>query len=191
MYNNLEKLFLIIPCIVLASCTDHDPSSRPSLEAGAEWDRMAVERENPMPVGGYGKETDSRENLSDMLPVKRTAPLSITEAEAYRTTLQTAAQKYKNISRSLESDFVAIAKRHDGDQKNEWRALQLQLSRLTNLHRMVDQAINALGNMGAGFVEDMKPQTNSLNQNRELLADIAEYVIHTRRRLDGLTPSYE
>ncbi len=169
IYNELEKILLLILIPILASCSGGDKGTSPSLNADDIWDQMAAERKKPLPVNSQSD--DSGEILSDLPLAISPATLSSKDIEAYRTTLLAADEKYQSIKTILDAPLQVAET--EVDRQAQLRTKQLHMSRLINLQNNMEQAINAISNVDQTLA----------NRSRELLAVIAEYIIRSRSRL--------
>ena len=188
VYKYLERIIFLAVLSILTSCAEGNPEGRPSLNADDLWDQMAEERQKPLfDEQENPQNTDSQEILSDFSPVAPSAPLSSSDIEDYGTSLRAADEKYQAISTSLEVGFAALAQAGGTarDRPNEWRTMQLYLSRLTNLRKTMDHAINIL----VGVAENDFDDPRLIAQCRTLLTVVTDRIADTRRRLDDLSPS--
>ncbi len=176
IYNPLGRIRYVITgvALFLMACSGDDRGSSALLNADDLWDRMAEERQKPLPDL---EKSDSAE-IPEQLPVASSpVPLSADDIEQYRETLRLADKKYQHIMASLERGFddllQAIAT--DGDRQAEWRTMQLHLSRLISLQKDVTQALTAL----QGGDED----PSQLAKARDLRVKIPKSITETQNRL--------
>ena len=187
-YKYLERIILLAVLSILTSCAEGNPEGRPSLNADDLWDQMAEERQKPLlDEQENSQNSDSREILSDSPPVAPSAPLSNSDIDEYEASLRAADDKYQAISGSLGAGFAALAQAGGTarDRQDEWRTMQLYLSRLTNLRKTMDHAITIL----VGVAENDFDDPRLIAQGRDLLAVVTDRITDVRRRLDDLSPS--
>ncbi len=177
IYNPLGRIRYAITGIVLflMACSGGDKGSSSLLNADDLWDRMAEERQRPLP----DPEKSDSDEIQEQLPIASSpAPLSADDIEQYRETLRSADQKYQLVTTSLEHGFddllQAIAT--DGDRQAAWRTMQLHLSRLISLQKNVAQALETLKG------ENKDPA--QLAKARDLLVEISETITETQNRLN-------
>ena len=184
IHKYLARFSLLGYLVILSSCSEGGSGDRPSLNADDLWDRLDEERQKPLPDGQEKSQSpDSREILSDSLPVVSPEILSIADIKSYEESLQTAEEKYQVIAAALDAGFIALENVGGSarDRQDKWRTIQLYLSRLTNLQKSMDRAIN--------IVEDNHIDNQRLlMQSRELLVVVADRISRTRSRLDTIAP---
>ncbi len=175
--NKLENLLLFILLMILASCSGSDKDVSSSLNADDIWDQMARERQKPLPVNS--QTDDSGEIVIDPPFIVSSDPLSDDDTDAHRTTLRIAAKKYHDSIAALDAGFVVLMQETGtaDDRQVALRTMQLYLSRLANLKNNMGRAVNALGDGDKILAEN----------GRNLMMEIAEYLDHTRSRLDDIT----
>lgn len=175
-----------MPVIMLVSCSQGGKASWPSLDADDLWDHMAEERGKPMPsVKKNNMVGESVEIWADLPTKPPKFPLTDQDRATRHRILTGASKQYDAISATLDTDFQDLtqARTSGEDWQPQWRTIQLLLSRLSNLKKNMDQAIDALGRR-----ENIPPEDQILlNNSRLLLKAIVERIVQTRNRLNDFT----
>ena len=174
-HKYLSRILLLIFTLIPASCSDNNGTTRPSLNADNLWDQMEEERKKPLPI--MVQPENQQDESGEILPVSSSIlssdSLSREDIEAYQEILTGADKKYQAIRTVIEQNFVNLAL--EAATKDvvhaQWRTIQLHLSRLTRLHKNMNQAINSLD--------------EAEKKSHDLRIIIAEYITRTRSRLEA------
>lgn len=170
------------PLMVLASCSSGQKSDWPSLAADNLWDKMAEERKRPFPGDEETSEAgdSSDEVIEDMIkPDADLVPPA--DRNLSRKILQEAAGKYESLTQALDQGFAEFDKNNQtqAEKEQQWRTLQLYVSRLKSLEKNLHQAIL-----------DMRPMTNLQTEDQALVVSgqglqqqIASLLTLTKSRL--------
>ncbi|MCF6216403.1 MAG: hypothetical protein L3J58_09540 [Emcibacter sp.] len=126
-------------------------------------------------ITGDSSKSDSDAFLDHMPPASAREPLSPEELGAQREILRNALKKYQNISQNISEIYSVETPLNAEERQARMQTVQFYLSRLINLEKSMERAINLLEKTG----EDQ----SLLDQGGDLRAIISGRIMATQKRL--------
>jgi len=192
----------LLSVLMLTACSTGGDGDWPSLAADDLWDRMAAERNRPLPEAEETGPADDSPEKPDAAttaegmtapPADLSPPMNL---EDCRKILAAAAGKYQAIADALGQSFAALEKAEEtpgevpaADRQRHWRTLQLYMSRLTNLRKNIHMAQSDMVQADRAGAAGLSDQDRLLiEQSRSLLERISRHLKETQNRLDQINP---